>query len=250
MRPILKTVLAFLIGAALLSFTGHSAPGQTNQPIGLPADIQTTLESADTFTLFSIDPTPAFEGKATNTFQGRIILGQLDVQSRGTRMELIDALNQGISAGKSVALCFNPRHGMRARKGDETVELLICFECGQIYVTSHSATSQLFMTTTNPASIFNRVLKEAGIPVVGQDAVYYVGGEVAQPGPENYSGGTTVTAAIQAAGGFTPFASHKVWLYRAGGTRVRVDVDKALKDDTRDPLVYPGDQIKVPRRIF
>ncbi len=82
------------------------------------------------------------------------------------------------------------------------------------------------------------------------DLIYYVRGEVKQPGREIYVGETTVTKAITSASDFTDFASHKVWLIRANGERVKVNVDKALEDPSLDPQVYPGDQIVVPRRIF
>ncbi len=88
------------------------------------------------------------------------------------------------------------------------------------------------------------------VTVTGQSRVYYVGGEVGHPGPQVYIGQTTVTTAIQAAGDFTQFSSHKVWLTRADGTRIRVNVDKALKDSSQDPPVFPGDKIQIPRRIF
>jgi protein involved in polysaccharide export with SLBB domain len=88
------------------------------------------------------------------------------------------------------------------------------------------------------------------ITVTAQSRIFYVGGEVNHPGPEVYIGQTTVTTAIQAAGDFTQFANHKVWLTRADGTRTRVNVDKALKDSTQDPPIFPGDKIHVERRIF
>ncbi len=50
------------------------------------------------------------------------------------------------------------------------------------------------------------------VTVTALNRVYYVGGEVTKPGPEEYLGQTTVTRAIQAAGDFTVFASHNVWL--------------------------------------
>jgi polysaccharide biosynthesis/export protein VpsN len=83
------------------------------------------------------------------------------------------------------------------------------------------------------------------------DRVYYVTGEVRNPGRQLYAGQMTVTKAITTAGGFTDFASRKkVWLIRAGGQRIKVNCDKAFQDPTQDPLVYPNDQVQVPRRIF
>ncbi|HVU07455.1 MAG TPA: polysaccharide biosynthesis/export family protein [Verrucomicrobiae bacterium] len=89
------------------------------------------------------------------------------------------------------------------------------------------------------------------VTVKSQDRVYYVGGEVKLPNRYLYSGQTTVTQAIQAAGDFTDFANRgKVWLIRSNGQRIKVNCNKALQDPSQDPPVYPGDQIQVPRRLW
>jgi protein involved in polysaccharide export with SLBB domain len=88
------------------------------------------------------------------------------------------------------------------------------------------------------------------VTVTSPNRAYYVGGEVAHPGPQVYIGVTTVTTAIQAAGDLTQFASHRVWLTRKDGTRIRVNYDRALSDSTQDPPIFPGDKIQVPRRYF
>lgn len=89
------------------------------------------------------------------------------------------------------------------------------------------------------------------VTVSSPQRVFYVGGEVKQPGRQLYVGETTVTKAIQAAGDFTDFANrNKVILIRSNGERIKVNCNKALQDPTLDPPVYPGDQIQVPRRIF
>ena len=83
------------------------------------------------------------------------------------------------------------------------------------------------------------------------ERVYYVTGEVKQPGRQLYVGQMTVTKAITTAGDFTDFANHKkVWLIRANGQRIKVNCNKAIQDSSQDPQVYPNDQIQVPRRIF
>jgi protein involved in polysaccharide export with SLBB domain len=89
------------------------------------------------------------------------------------------------------------------------------------------------------------------VTVMPGDLVYYVGGEVVHAGAEIYLSETTVTKAIQAAGGLTDFANHKkVWLIRANGQRIKVNYDDALEDPSQDPPVYPSDQINVVRRIW
>jgi polysaccharide export outer membrane protein len=82
------------------------------------------------------------------------------------------------------------------------------------------------------------------------DLVYFVRGEVKGPGRQLYVGHTTVTQAITSAQDFTDFANHTVWLIRANGERIEVDVDNVLAGKADDPQVYPGDQIDVHRRIF
>jgi protein involved in polysaccharide export with SLBB domain len=89
------------------------------------------------------------------------------------------------------------------------------------------------------------------IAVTSENRVYYVGGEVKLPGRLVYVGATTVTQAIQAAQDFTDFANRrKVLLIRSDGERITVNCNKALKDPSQDPQVYPGDQIQVPRRLW
>ena len=89
------------------------------------------------------------------------------------------------------------------------------------------------------------------VTVSSPQRVFYVGGEVKQPGRQLYIGETTVTKAIQAAGDFTDFANQKrVKLIRHNGEIITVNCVKALKDPSLDAPVYPGDQIQVPRRIF
>jgi protein involved in polysaccharide export with SLBB domain len=90
------------------------------------------------------------------------------------------------------------------------------------------------------------------VTVKSGDRVYYVGGEVKGGGRQLYVGDTTVTKAIQSAGGLTDYANHgKVWLTRATTSqRIRVNYDDALQNPAKDPPVYPDDQINVVKRIF
>jgi polysaccharide export outer membrane protein len=87
------------------------------------------------------------------------------------------------------------------------------------------------------------------VTVKAGDLVYYVSGEVKSPGRELYVGKTTVTTAITSAGDLTDYASHKVWLTH-NGQRIEVDYDAAREDPSKDPEIYPGDQINVPRKLF
>jgi polysaccharide export outer membrane protein len=88
------------------------------------------------------------------------------------------------------------------------------------------------------------------VTVTSGDRVYYVTGEVKTPGRQLYLGDTTVTRAITTAGDFTDFANHRnVWLVR-GKHRIKVNCDEIFKHPEQDPVVYPGDQIVVRRRLY
>lgn len=89
------------------------------------------------------------------------------------------------------------------------------------------------------------------VTVTSSVLVYYVGGEVKTPNRFTYIGAVTVTRAIQTAGGFTDFANKRnIKLTRADGTIVEVNWNKAIKDPSLDPPVFPGDSIYVKRSIF
>lgn len=82
--------------------------------------------------------------------------------------------------------------------------------------------------------------------------IFYVGGEVRQPGRQMYVPGITVFRAIQSAGYFTDFANQrKVRLTRADGkTTITVDCKKVMKDPSKDVEVYPNDTIIVLRSVY
>ena len=176
MKIIIKAVIILVLSGLWAPQVLFSSETNTISPpkVYLPMELQNFLKNADTFTLFSIEPIPDYEHKSTNTFLGYAIVGQLDIHSPSTKEKLIAALDDGIRdeyksvpPGVEVAPpnCFNPRHGIRAKKGDETIELLICFECSQIQVSSNKGKSWFFMTTKNPAGVFNSVLRKAGVPL-------------------------------------------------------------------------------------
>ena len=94
---------------------------------------------------------------------------------------------------------------------------------------------------------FNETLT---VTVTPQPRYYFVGGEVRSAGPKEWLPQTTVTKAIQAAGGFTDFANKKkVKLTREQHTQ-SINCIKAIDDPTYDVPVYPGDSIHVPRRFW
>jgi polysaccharide export outer membrane protein len=98
-----------------------------------------------------------------------------------------------------------------------------------------------------------RFYTHCNVAVTATGQFFYVIGEVNQ----NASGGRiplgspiTVTRAIAAAGGFSPFANKgDVLLTRVDGTQIHVNCRKAALHPEQDPQVYPGDAIYIHRRF-
>ena len=83
------------------------------------------------------------------------------------------------------------------------------------------------------------------------ERLFYVGGEVKNPGRQSYIGPITVLKSIQSAGDFTDFAQRKrVRLTHLNGKTEIINCIKAREDPKLDLAVVPGDTIHVPRRIF
>ena len=133
-------------------------------PKYLSPDLRHFLESADEFTLYSLDPSPE-EHPGTNTFYFHKILGQIKIEKTAERTNLITALSDGIAGGCGMADCFNPRHGIRAVQNGVAVDFLICFQCGAIEVFSSKGTNWAFPVCRTPVNVFNEVLKQAGVPL-------------------------------------------------------------------------------------
>jgi protein involved in polysaccharide export with SLBB domain len=107
---------------------------------------------------------------------------------------------------------------------------------------------------------YSAILHDPVITVLPTNVVpaYFIaGGEVNKPGRYNFEGDTTVTQAVEIAGGFTSFAKHsQVVLFRrinndwVQGTKI--DVKKMLKDGNlaEDLHLQPGDMLYVPKNTI
>jgi len=80
--------------------------------------------------------------------------------------------------------------------------------------------------------------------------VYYVMGEVNQPGPQTLTGQVTVLQALSAAGGFKDFAKTKdIRIQRktsTGVTTLRFNYKEAIAGEVKPMYLQPGDTIIVP----
>jgi hypothetical protein len=168
---ILLSVLALSVAGFLFAMQDEGEGGERLKA-ALPPQTRQVLDNGPQFILYSLDPQsrgmkPA-DLKGKPIFHQYIILGQTPLKNAQTRADVLSALYKGIRTNKGgAAKCFNPRHGIRAVQGNQTVDLVICFECRQIKIYDgngqHNAS-----TESSPQPVFDRVLSQARVPLAGR----------------------------------------------------------------------------------
>jgi hypothetical protein len=83
--------------------------------------------------LFALHPDsrePTGQTPSAYAFHGYTVLGRAEVLDMPERDTLVGLVHRSVAASdRTVALCFDPRHGLRITKDGHTTDLVICFEC-------------------------------------------------------------------------------------------------------------------------
>jgi hypothetical protein len=139
-------------------------------------DTRAVLERAAEWELLALDPDPDLKPDPKDAFRGWKVRGKTAVKAADARKALLAALDKGIAdhAEKrrkerekglvTESGCFQPRHGIRATAGGQTVEVLICFECKPVQFYLGERKGQV-ETDESPQDTFDKVLKDAGVSV-------------------------------------------------------------------------------------
>jgi hypothetical protein len=147
----------------LLSFT-VTAAGEVKKVKQLPELAKAILDKSSEISLYSLDP----EAKADkeNELHGWKVLGKTTVKEAEARNKLLSALEKSIAEpGRGGFKCFDPRHAIRATHDGKSVDLVICFECGWVYVyIDGKAAAHLEMDTVAQPP-FDDVLLKAKVPL-------------------------------------------------------------------------------------
>ena len=130
---------------------------------GIPTVAANAMRNAETFELLSLDPEIRPDDADFHRFK---VLGRTVVTEAATRKRLYRALQSGARWNLPLqALCFIPRHGIRATAGGATVDLVICFECSQVRVWQGENDVTTFIVGQSPERVFEEVLRDAGVPL-------------------------------------------------------------------------------------
>lgn len=160
-----QRVCVLLASVSLITFGISANTADKEQHNKIPDKARLILEKAEEIELLSIDPVRPVE-KPKNDFHGWKVLGKTVVKDAEARKKLVAAFKKGIAENKGeAALCFNPRHGIRASHDGKTADFLICFECfhGHTYVGEKKMEG--FLITNSPEAVFDKVLKDAKVPL-------------------------------------------------------------------------------------
>jgi len=140
-KLIIVLLLAIITAIGCAYFRRSNHPENRIPPAALHA-----LESDSSLVLYSLSPEEDIlldsgenqrRSAAEPKFQGYRILGQITLTSPESRGMVIDTIRDAVRDWDgAIALCFEPRHGVRATDASGAYDFLICFECQQIYVSS------------------------------------------------------------------------------------------------------------------
>ena len=131
----------------------------------LPKDVSIAMSTADSVTLYSLDPDGGAQQHATGTFRGWRVLGQTRITDAATRKRIcrtvIDSVAHADGAG---ARCFIPHHGLRFTSDKKTYDLVICFMCNHlnIYTTRRA---DRYARISSGAEVLDAVFTAAKIPM-------------------------------------------------------------------------------------
>jgi hypothetical protein len=133
-RRIIGFSAALLFSAASMGIyaqeSSKPAPKLKNE---LPEEVISALRSAGKATLYSLEP---WEKAAAHdrTLHRYKILGQAELDQG--RMRSVIAEFEAVVSGWDglIAMCFDPRHAIRVTSGGATYDLLLCYECHQLYI--------------------------------------------------------------------------------------------------------------------
>lgn len=153
--------MLILASAMLLILATHAQSDEKEPANKLPENVVKTLEKSQELTIYSLD---GLSDKQEG-WHGAKVLGKTTIKGDDVK-KLVTEIAKGVEEGNRPAKCFIPRHGVRGTGEDTGFDLVICFECGWIYVyTDKSDKPQTFMITDSAQAKLNKILADAKIPL-------------------------------------------------------------------------------------
>ncbi|MEE9390996.1 MAG: hypothetical protein V3W41_00655 [Planctomycetota bacterium] len=134
----------------------------------VPAELRDILENADDYELFAIyphRPRPDEIPAADRQMHGFRVIGRTPV-SKATGLSALSVIYQGVrDEHYPRAKCFNPRHALRARRGQQWVDLVICYQCQRIFAYDETGERWEISTAPEVRPALDRIYEEQGLKI-------------------------------------------------------------------------------------
>lgn len=169
-----RTVLATLAALLLACCGAPTSP----TPTSLTPRAWEVLRAAPQLELLALDPDvhrdphaggsgPALDAWEAAAREADGIHGRVLVAEPAQRRALLAALEAALAAPGAPALCYDPRHALRARHGGHTVVLHLCFACSGAVLLEDAVAEPLRVDLGDPAGLqaqLDALLDAARIP--------------------------------------------------------------------------------------
>lgn len=175
----MKRALRIVCPGVLLAFLITSfAQGNKSQmeEQRFSEEMREILSNPDSFTLYSVLPVWTDDKTKGELFRNHQVLGRVKIKNAGDQRKLVVVLDKALTQGReffSMPKCFDPRHGIRATKGTNELDLLVCFECTGIHAYLNQGTNQdyiFYSITAEPKNAFNEALRAGGVAIQKTEA--------------------------------------------------------------------------------
>ena len=130
-----------------------------------PESVLSVLKTAETFELFSLDPERDGGDESSHRIEDWHVLGATCIDDLDTREAVVSQLAEGAAQARGMAMCFIPRHAVRAISLVGTVELVICFQCSSVHYFLDGEFTGELPISEKPHQLLDQILLHANIPL-------------------------------------------------------------------------------------
>jgi hypothetical protein len=166
-----------ILTLVLMVIVWNLAVGSTSK--SLSKDLQEQLVHSASFEVLALNPVPISDSDKfgtkfstnTDTLLHYPILGHAKIDDQNLRRELVSMISKDIAKPNHLPrdCILEPRHGIRCIDGSNSVQIAICYHCGDVLLERNGKDEDYLIkmdgVLLSPASkkLFEKVFREAGI---------------------------------------------------------------------------------------
>jgi hypothetical protein len=120
------------------------------------------LEAPESLEIFLLNPEPEQDDNPA-LFHRHRVCGVAQIRATEARQEVGRALIEANRSDAKQAFCFDPHYGVRASRGSEMADLLICFPCGNVCVEGIGDAGGMYPIGAAAEKLLRQKLRAAGV---------------------------------------------------------------------------------------